>query len=88
MTETAATYFLDHCAPPDVAEQIVDLTIALQTYLAHNPDLRATDLLATALDIIDALLAQAEKQELGARATSYLLSPINSDKLSQTPERC
>jgi hypothetical protein len=76
MTDTPATYFLDHLAPPDVAEQIVDLTLALQTYLANDPDLRATDLLATALEIIDALLAIEENHE----------DPrCNSDKLSQTP---
>ena len=41
---------------PDTVDQIIDLTLQIQTYLAADPDLRATDLLAAAIEIIDALL--------------------------------
>jgi hypothetical protein len=57
MTETAPAYLP---APADVSDQIIDFTLALQDYLANDPDLRATDLLATAIDIMDAVLADAE----------------------------
>ena len=44
-------------APPDVVDQIIDLTLQMQTYLADDPDPRAAEMLAAAVDIIDALLA-------------------------------
>jgi hypothetical protein len=58
MTETAPAYLP---APDDVSDQIIDFTLALQDYLANDPDLRATDLLATAVDIMDALLAGEDR---------------------------
>lgn len=56
MTDTAPA---DAALPaaPDVIDQIIDLTLQMQTYLADDPDPRVTDLLAAAVDIIDALLA-------------------------------
>jgi hypothetical protein len=75
MTETAPAYVEIPPHPPfskgggeaggilftDVSDQIIDFTLALQDYLANDPDRRATDLLATAVDIMDALLADDDR---------------------------
>ena len=42
----------------DVIDQITDLTLQMQTYLAEDPDPRVTDLLTCAVEIIDGLLEQ------------------------------
>jgi hypothetical protein len=55
MTETAAAY-TGLPTPANLSEEIIDFTLALQGYLADDPDPRATTLLAIAIEIMDDLL--------------------------------